>query len=134
MKFATVLIGPPQQCSFNVFSFDIFEDHLQTCQDKSAASQVHDWVTYKMGTLLGSVGHRVKIHKITPTTDNERGDLEVKDFIFLQKPQAQDNHLPNTRSSDGAPDPDGAIKTVVMIKIRQYRNFYLHRPDPRSPV
>ena len=73
------LIGPPQQCVSNTFSYDIFGDHLQTCQPKSADSQVHDSVVYKMGTLLGSVGHRVKIHKITPETDKERGDLEIKD-------------------------------------------------------
>ncbi len=40
---------------------------------------VHDWVVYKLGTLLGSVGHRVKILNITSVTDKERGDLEVKD-------------------------------------------------------
>ena len=59
-----VLIGPAQQCVCNAFSYDIFGDHLQTCQTKSAVSQVHDWVVYKLGTLIGSVGHRVKIHKI----------------------------------------------------------------------
>ena len=61
---------------------DIVGDHFQTCQTKSATSQVHDWVVYKMGTLLGSVGH-TKIHKITPTTDKERGDLEIKDLLFI---------------------------------------------------
>jgi len=30
-----------------------------------------DWV---------AVGHRVKIHKITPATGKERGDLEIKDY------------------------------------------------------
>ena len=60
------LIGPGQQCTCNVFPYDAFGDHLQTCLTKSATSQVHDWVVYKMGWLLGSVGHRVKIHKITP--------------------------------------------------------------------
>jgi hypothetical protein len=40
-------------------------DHLQTCQSKSPGSRVHDWVVYKLGVLLGSVGHSVKIHKIT---------------------------------------------------------------------
>ena len=48
---------------------------LQTCQTKSAVSQVHDWVVYKLGSLLGSVGHRVQIHKITSATGKERGDL-----------------------------------------------------------
>ncbi len=103
------------------------------------------------GTILSSVGHRVKTHK-------ERGDLEVKDCVVLQKPQAQDNRLPpphtlisdftmthvrfgcshlhpmgqleNTRRSDGVPDPDGDLKSVVRIKLRYYRNLYLNRPDP----
>jgi hypothetical protein len=74
-----VLIGPPQQCACNVFHYDSYGDHLQTCQTKSADSQVHDWVAYKLGALLGSVGHRVNIHKITPATGKERGDLEIKD-------------------------------------------------------
>ncbi len=38
-----------------------------------------------MGVILGSVGHRVKIHKITPLTVKERGDLEIKDYMVLQK-------------------------------------------------
>ena len=38
--------------------------------------------------------------------------------------------LTNTRRSDGAPDPDGALKAAVRIKIRHYRNLYLNRPDP----
>ena len=33
------------------------------------------------------MGHRVKIHKITPTTDKERGDIEIKDYVVMQKPQ-----------------------------------------------
>ncbi len=39
--------------------------------------------------ILGSVGHKVKIHKITPATGRERGDLEIKDYVVLQKPQEQ---------------------------------------------
>ena len=38
--------------------------------------------------------------------------------------------LTNTRHSDGAPDPDGSLKTSFRIKIRHYRNLYLNRPDP----
>ena len=56
-------------------------------------SQVYDWVVYKLGTLLGSVGHRVEIHKITSTTGKERGNIEIKDYVVLQKPQTQDSHL-----------------------------------------
>ena len=43
-------------------------------------SQVHDWVVYRLGDILGSVGHRVNIHKITPAPGKERGDLEGKDY------------------------------------------------------
>ena len=75
------LLGPVQWCGCNDFSYDIFGDHSQTCQTKSVDSQVHDWVVYKMGTLLGSVGHRVKIHKITSVTGKERGDIEIKDYV-----------------------------------------------------
>ena len=38
--------------------------------------------------------------------------------------------LTNTRRSDGVPDPDGALKEVTRIKIRNYRNIYLNHPDP----
>ncbi len=152
------LFGPVQQCVCNTFTYDTFGDHLQTCQIKSAASQVHDSVVYRLGALLGSVGHRVKIHNITPVTDKERGDLEIKDYVVMQKPQTQANRLTpprtlildytmthirfgrshvhpmdqltNTRSSDGDPDPDGVLKEVVRIKIRHYRNLHLNRPDP----
>ncbi len=75
------LIGPSQRCACNAFHYDSFGDHLQTCQVKSTASQVHDWVMYRLGGILGSVGHRVKIHKITPATGKERGDLEIKDYV-----------------------------------------------------
>ena len=44
---------------------------MQTCRVKSTTSQVHDWVVYRLGDILGSVGHRVKIHKITPATGKE---------------------------------------------------------------
>jgi hypothetical protein len=73
------LIGPSQQCTCNNFQHDFFGDHLQTCKVKSVASQVYDWVVYRLGGIFGSVGHRVKIHKITPETGKERGDLETKD-------------------------------------------------------
>ena len=71
---------------------------MQTCQVKSADSQVHDWVVYRLGDILGSVGHRIKIHKITPVTGKDRGDLEIKDYVDLQKPQAQADQLPPPRT------------------------------------
>ena len=53
---------------------------METCQVKSEATQVHEWVVYRLGDILGSVGHRVNIHKITPAPGKERGDLEGKDY------------------------------------------------------
>jgi hypothetical protein len=50
-------------------------------------SQVHDWVEYRLGDILGSVGHRVKIIKITPTKGKEWEDLEIKDYVVLQNPK-----------------------------------------------
>jgi hypothetical protein len=77
--------------------------------------------------------------KITPPTDNERRDIQMKDYVVSQKPQGQDNRLPpthtlimfftmthvrfgrshfhqigqftHTRSSDGDPDPHGVLNT-----------------------
>ncbi len=81
------LIGPPQQCASNVFRYDSYGDRLQTCQVKSTDSQVHEWSVYRLGALLGSVGHRVKIHKITSVTGKERGDIEIRDHVVLRKPR-----------------------------------------------
>jgi hypothetical protein len=78
--------------------------------------------------------------------------------VVLQKPQQQSDRLPpprtlildftmthtrynrshlnlngqltNTRRSDGAPEPDGSIKTVDRKKIFHYRQLYIDRPDP----
>jgi hypothetical protein len=38
--------------------------------------------------------------------------------------------LTNTRSSDGAPEPDGVIKVVVRKKIIHYHQLYIDRPEP----
>ncbi len=61
-------------------------------------SQVHTWVMYRFGVVLGSVGHRVKIQKITPTTGKERGVLEIKDYVILQKTQELADRLPPPRT------------------------------------
>ena len=131
---------------------------MQTCQVKSAVSQLHEWVVYRLGGILGSVGNKVKIHKITPATGRERGDLEIKDYVVLQKTQEQVDRLPpprtlildftmthphygrshlhpigqltNIRRSDGAPEPDGTLRVVTRKKILHYRQLYLDRPNP----
>ena len=38
--------------------------------------------------------------------------------------------LTNTRRTDGAPEPDGALRTVVRAKIHHYRQLYINRPEP----
>jgi hypothetical protein len=111
-----------------------------------------------LGGIFGSVGHIVKIHKITPDTGKERGDLEIKAYVVLQIPQEQSDRLPpprtlildftlihtqydsshvhttgqltNTRSSDDVPDLDGDLREVVRKKILNYRQLYINRPDP----
>ncbi len=78
---------------------------MQTCQVMSVASLVHDWVVYTLDDLLGSVGHRVKIYKITPATGKERGGLEIKDYGQLQKNPRTDDHLPPPRTLILIPKP-----------------------------
>jgi hypothetical protein len=41
---------------------------------------------------IHSVGHRIKIHKVNPDTGNERGDIEIKDYVILS--HGEDNRLP----------------------------------------
>jgi hypothetical protein len=53
------------------------------------ASQ-YEWIVYKLSLFLRSVGHRVKTHKITPDTGNERDDIE-KDYVIL--PRGEDDRL-----------------------------------------
>jgi hypothetical protein len=76
------LIGPSQRRPCNAFDYDVREDHLETCQVKSAASQVHDWVVYRLGDILGWVGHKVKIHKITKRLRPQ--DLYIQEFIITE--------------------------------------------------
>jgi hypothetical protein len=35
----------------------------------------------RLGGILSSVGHRVKINNITPATGKERGDVEIRGTI-----------------------------------------------------
>ena len=92
------MIGPLRQCPCNLFQIDYFGDHFQTCQAKSVATQVHDWVVRRLGGILSSVGHRVKINNITPATGKERGDVEIRDYVVLQKPRDLTDYLPPSSS------------------------------------
>ena len=112
-------------------------------------------MVYRFGGILGSVGHRVKIHKIT---GKERGDIEIKDYVVLEKLQEQTDRLPppctlimdltlthkrfgrsqvhslgqltHTRRSDGDPEVDGDLRVVTRTKIHHYRQLYINHPEP----
>ncbi len=115
-------------------------------------------MVHRLGDILSSVGHRVKVNHITPATGKERGDVEIRDYVVLQKPRDLTDCLPppctlildftlthtrfgksqlfslgqltHTRRTDGAPEPHGALRTVVRAKIHHYRQLYINRPEP----
>jgi hypothetical protein len=110
--------GPSQQCSSNSFHHDSFGDHFQTRKVKSADSQVHDWVVDLLGGIFGSVGHRVRIHKITPASGKERDDLEIKHYVVLQKPQEQTDLLPPPRTLILRYEEEGGDQSVLERQVR----------------
>ncbi len=95
-----------------------------------------------------------------PATGKERGDVEIRDYVILQKPRDLTDCLPpprtlildftltytrfgksklssmgqltHTRRTDNAPESDGALRTVTRTKIRHYRQLYINRPEPIS--
>jgi hypothetical protein len=149
------LLENPRQCPCRQFSFDPYGDHIQTCQRQSATLPTHEWIMYRLSLFLHSVGHRVKTHKITPADDNERGDIEIQDYVFL--PHGEDDRIPprtlvidvtmtherygrTTQHTNGTlthrvpftgtPQPDGVLNKEARLKIRHYRQIYADRPDP----
>ncbi len=84
--------------------------------------------------------------------------MEIRDYVVLQKPRDLTDCLPppctlildftlthtrfgrsqlsslgqptHTRRTDGAPEPDGALRTVTRAKIRHYRQMYINLPEP----
>ena len=93
---------------------------------------IHGNLDLHRGCRCLQVGHRVKTHKVTPATGNERGDIEIKDYVTL--PRGEDNRLPpHTLSHTECPpdpEPDGALKNAAKIKIRHYRQLYTDKSDP----
>jgi hypothetical protein len=79
--------------SLSKFRFDPYGDHIQTWQRQSAALPTHDWIVYKLSLMLCSVGHRIKPHKVATAAGNERGDIEIKDYVVL--PRGEDDPLPH---------------------------------------
>jgi hypothetical protein len=88
----------------------------------------------------------------------ERGDVEIRDYVVLQKPRDLTDFLSppctlildftlthtcfgrshlsslgqmtHTRQTDGAPEPDGVLRTVTRAKIHHYRQLYINLPEP----
>ncbi len=82
-----VLLGNPTMSlsSISIWPVRCNGDHIQTCQCQSAALPAHEWIVYRRSLLLRSVGHKVKTHRITPATDNERVDIQIKDYVILPR-------------------------------------------------
>jgi hypothetical protein len=90
------------------------------------------------------VGHRVKTHRITPATGEERGDIEIKDYVVLQKPHEQvkrvspprtlilDFTMTHTLFGVSILHSNGQLTHTrrVKNKLRHYRQNYLNKPDP----
>ncbi len=51
-------------------------------------------------------------------------------FLFSSVQPHLSGQLTNIRRSDGAPEPDGALKVVTRKKIIHYRQLYLVLPEP----
>jgi hypothetical protein len=45
-----------------------------------------------LSSMLRSVVHRVENHKVAPAVGNERGNVEINDYVVL--PRGEDNRLP----------------------------------------
>ena len=84
---ATSNVVPMTKCPCNAFQIDAFGDHLQTCQTKSAATQVHDWVVYRFGRLLLKVDRRSATFTslILSTVDCLYRPKKVKEFLPCSK-------------------------------------------------
>jgi hypothetical protein len=39
--------------------------------------------------MLRTVGHRVKMHRVSPTVVNERGDVEIQDLMDVDRDNTQ---------------------------------------------
>jgi hypothetical protein len=42
------LLENPRQCPCRQFSFDPYDDHIQTCQCQSATLPAHEWIVYSL--------------------------------------------------------------------------------------
>jgi hypothetical protein len=97
-------VGPPQQSSCRHFRFDPYGDHLQTCQNQSATLPAHDWVVYRLSLMFRSIGHCVKVHKITPAVGMIAETLRSRITLFFLA------------------DKTIVVKTTVVLSWRNIQN------------
>ena len=57
-------------------------------------------------------------------------DFTVTHTRFGRSQLSSLGQLTHTRRTDGAPEPHGALRTVVRAKIRHYRQLYINHPEP----
>ncbi len=71
--------------------------------------------------FLRSVGHRVKTHRITPVAVNERGDIEIQDYVILSR-EEDDRFPPRTLVMDVTMIHDryGRTTLPLIIKIHTF--------------
>jgi hypothetical protein len=127
-------------------------DHIQTCQRQCAALPAHEWIAYRLRLFLLSVGPRVETHRITPSVDNERGDIEIQDYVILSRGEddrfpprtlvmdvtmSHDRYGRTTQHTNGtlthrvsSTGSDGVLRVVVREKILHHHQLYIKRPDP----
>ena len=66
--------------------------------------------------FVPAVGHGVKTPKISPSTGNERGDIEIKDYVVLSR--GEDNPLPPHLTHRSWMSPWHMITMVVPLSIQ----------------
>jgi hypothetical protein len=59
-------------------------------------------------------------------------DFTLTHTRFGKSQMSSLGQLTHTRRTDGAPEPDGALRTVGRAKIRHYRQLYINHPEPIS--
>ncbi len=106
------------------------------CRHTNSSQRLHRYTT-GWCTDWEAFSVRWVIHKITPDTGKEWvDDIEIKDYVVLQKPQEQADRLPpprtfilTTKCWDDAPELDGVLREVTRKKILHYLQLYINRPD-----
>jgi hypothetical protein len=82
---------------------------------------LYEYIVYKLSLLLRSVGQRIKTHNVTPAAGNDRGDIEMNDYVIL--PRGEDDRLP----------PRTLVIDVTMTHVRYGRSTH-HTNEARKTI